>query len=192
MNLMLKQIILTGGLFATTALAQSAVTIPPPVEAPPVYRQKSWYCPGCSPNEQYVLRELQEHTKIRDKNALATILGNIKQESNFRANVCEGGARVPYPDCHRGGYGIIQWTTVGRYNGLGNFCKKYGCDPSSLEGQTRYMLNENQFRQALSTFEGGGQSISYYMNAAYWWLGWGIKGRRQSYAFDYLNKLVYS
>ena len=54
------------------------------------------------------------------------------------------------------------------------------------------MLNENQFRQALSTFEGGGQSISYYMNAAYWWLGWGIKGRRQSYAFDYLNKMVYS
>ena len=39
-------------------------------------------------------QELQEHTKITDRNALATILGNIKQESNFTANVCEGGARV--------------------------------------------------------------------------------------------------
>ena len=191
MNLMLKQIILTGGLFATTALA-SAVPVPPPVEAPPVYREKSWTCPGCSPNEKHVLRALQKYTKIRDKNAIATILGNIKQESNFHANICEGGTRVPYPDCHRGGYGIIQWTTVNRYNGLGNFCKKYGCDPSSIEGQTRYMINESQFRKALPTFEGSGQSISYYMNAAYWWLGWGVKGRRQGYAFDYLNKLVYS
>ena len=35
--------------------------------------------------------------------------------------------------CHSGGYGLIQWTSVGRYNNLGKFCKKYDCDPSSLE-----------------------------------------------------------
>ena len=187
---MLKQIILTGGLFATTALAHSAATIPPPVEAPPVYRQKSWYCPGCSPNEQYVLRELQEHTKIRDKNALATILGNIKQESNFRANVCEGGARVPYSDCHRGGYGLIQWTTENRYLGLGLFCDKYGCDPSSLEGQTRYMINEIHFQKVLPEFEGSGKTVQQYMIPAYYWLGWGIKGNREIYSYNYSKKLV--
>ena len=33
--------------------------------------------------------------------------------------------------------------------GLGLFCKKYGCDPSSLEGQTSYMINENQFQKVL-------------------------------------------
>ena len=57
------------------------------------------------------------------------------------------GARVPYGDCHRGGYNFIQWTSVNRYNNLGKFCNKYGCDPSSLEGQTRYMINENIFQK---------------------------------------------
>ena len=149
-------------------------------------------CEDCSPEEQYVLAELQEHTKITDRNALATIMGNIKQESNFRANVCEGGARIPYGDCHRGGYGLIQWTSIGRYNGLGKFCDKYECDPSSLEGQTRYMINENIFQRYLPEFEGRGRTVAQYMVPAYYWLGWGIKGNRQLYAYDYHKKLVLS
>ena len=102
---------------------------------------KTWKCPTCSPNEQYVLEQLQAKTRISDRNALATILGNIKQESKFIPNICEGGARVSYLDCTRGGYGLIQWTSVGRYNNLGKFCKKFKCDPSSLEGQTRYTVS---------------------------------------------------
>ena len=31
--------------------------------------ESSWKCPDCSPEEQYVLEELQEHTKITDRNA---------------------------------------------------------------------------------------------------------------------------
>ena len=96
---------------------------PPTVELPVI--PATWKCPDCSPAEQYVLKELQEHTKITDRNALATIMGNIKQESKFHSNICEGGARVPYSDCHRGGYGLIQWTTKNRYLGLGRFCDKY-------------------------------------------------------------------
>ena len=72
--------------------------------------EKSWKCPGCNDNEKYVLEQLQEKTRISDRNALATILGNIKSESNFHPNICEGGARVSYRDCHSGGYGLIQWT----------------------------------------------------------------------------------
>ena len=102
----------------------------------------TWKCIDCTPEEQYVLEQLQDKTRITDKNALATILGNIKQESKFYPNICEGGARVPYSDCHRGGYGLIQWTTENRYLGLGLFCDKYSCDPSSLEGQTQYMIND--------------------------------------------------
>jgi len=153
--------------------------------------EKKWVCPECNYNEKYVLQELQEHTKISDRNALATIMGNIKQESKFIPNICEGGARVPYNSCHRGGYGLIQWTTVGRYNGLGNFCKKYGCDPSSLEGQTRYMINEDIFQRYLPMFEGTGQKVSQYMVPAYYWLGWGIKGNRELYAYDYYKKIVW-
>ena len=152
--------------------------------------EKTWKLPDGTPAEQYVLSELQKHTKISDRNALATILGNIKSESNFHSNICEGGARVPYGDCHRGGYGLIQWTSINRYNNLGKFCNKYGCDPSSLEGQTRYMINENIFQRYLPMFEGGGQTVRQYMVPAYYWLGWGIKGNREIYAYEYTNKLV--
>jgi len=153
---------------------------------------KSWKCPECSKEEQYVLEQLQETTRITDRNALATILGNIKQESLFIPNVCEGGARVSYDNCHSGGYGLIQWTSIGRYNNLGKFCDKYGCDPSSLEGQTRYMINENIFQRYLPEFEGNGKTVSQYMVPAYYWLGWGIKGNREVYSYEYVKKLEYS
>jgi hypothetical protein len=149
-----------------------------------------WKCPECTPAEQYVLTELQTQTQITDKNALATLMGNIKQESKFIPNICEGGARVSYENCLSGGYGLIQWTSIGRYRGLGRFCAKYICDPSSLEGQTRWMINEPIFQRNLPVFEGSGQSISYYMKPAYRWLGWGIKGNREVYAWDYLEKIT--
>ena len=167
-------------------------TAPPPVRIPVVVYEPKWNCPSCTPEEKYVLKELQEHTKITDRNALSTIMGNIKQESNFIANVCEGGARVPYSQCTRGGYGLIQWTSLGRYNNLGKFCNKFSCDPSTLEGQTRYMINESVFQRYLPEFEGRGKSIDQYMVPAYYWLGWGIKGYRELYAHDYYKKLSLS
>ena len=167
-------------------------TAPPPMEIPVVKFEKTWKCPDCTPNEKYVLKELQAKTNISDRNALATIMGNIKSESNFHANICEGGARVPYDKCYTGGYGLIQWTSIGRYNGLGNFCRRYGCDPSSLEGQVRYMINEPQFQKVLPEFEGHGQPVHQYMVAAYYWLGWGIKGYREHYSYNYTKKLVFS
>ena len=153
---------------------------------------ESWKCPDCTPEEQYVLEKLQEKTRISDRNALATIMGNIKQESNFRANICEGGARVSYRDCTRGGYGLIQWTSLGRYNNLGKFTERYNMDPSSLEGQTSYMINESVFQRYLPEFEGNGKTVHQYMVPAYYWLGWGIKGNRELYAYDYTKKLVLS
>ena len=152
--------------------------------------ETSWKCPDCSPEEKYVLEQLQEHTKITDRNALATIMGNIKQESLFIPNICEGGARVSYRNCLSGGYGLIQWTSINRYLGLGKFCEKYGCDPSSLEGQTRYMINEPVFQRNLPEFEGGGKTVQQYMVPAYYWLGWGIKGNREIYSYNYSKKLV--
>ena len=157
--------------------------------APVKLKSPTWQCIDCTPEERYVLSELQNKTRITDRNALATILGNIKQESKFHSNICEGGARVPYSDCNRGGYGLIQWTTKNRYLGLGLFCDKYGCDPSSLEGQTRYMINEIHFQKVLSDFEGRGKTVQQYMIPAYYWLGWGIKGDREVYSYNYSKKL---
>ena len=176
----------------TTASVPIFVTSPPPVQIPVVNleKEKTWKCPECTPEEKYVLAALQEYTKISDRNALATIMGNIQQESKFIANICEGGARVSYTECKSGGFGLIQWTSIGRYKDLGNFCAKYACDPSTLEGQTRWMINEPIFQRVLPQFEGGGQSITYYMKPAYIWLGWGIKGNRENYSYNYSKKLI--
>ena len=180
------------------ACAYPAVSEPPPVDVsvdmdkavPIEVVKKTWKCVDCTTEEQYVLMKLQEGTKISDRNALATIMGNIKQESKFISNICEGGARVTYSNCHTGGYGLIQWTSVGRYTGLGAFCNKYNCDPSSLEGQVRYMINEPIFQKLLPEFEGTGRTVSQYVVPAYYWLGWGIKGNREVYAYDYTKKMV--
>jgi hypothetical protein len=182
---------LTGGI-----ASQIQPTSQPIVEStnkiePTVLVKKFWKCKECTPEEQYVLKQLQEQTLIKDPNALATLMGNIKQESKFIPNICEGGARVSYTECKVGGYGLIQWTSIGRYKGLGNFCAKYQCDPSSLEGQVRWMINEPIFQKNLPVFEGHDQSISYYMRPAYRWLGWGIKGNREVYAWNYRDKLVW-
>ena len=74
--------------------------------------------------------------------------------------------------------------------GVGKFADKYECDPSTLQCQTRYMINENIFQRYLPMFEGGGQTVSQYMVPAYYWLGWGIEGKRETYAYEYTKKLV--
>jgi len=179
-------LILLSASCATKAVEMKKEVVSIPVE-PYV---PTWKCEDCTPEEKYVLEQLQDKTRITDRNALATIMGNIKQESKFISNICEGGARVNYEDCLVGGYGLIQWTSVNRYDNLGRFCNKYDCDPSTLEGQTRYMINENIFQRYLPEFEGSGQTVHQYMVPAYYWLGWGIKGNRELYAYDYAKKLV--
>ena len=144
-------------------------------------------CVNCNANEKATLKFLQ-HRGIRGVNALATVMGNIKQESGFKTNICEGGARVPYNRCMRGGFGLIQWTTDNRYYGLGKFCRKYNCNPNSLDGQLRYMVNESQWKQLEPVLKKSGRSIEYYMNKSWYWLGWGIHGNRTRYAYNYASR----
>ena len=191
---LISQIFVAAGIagalaFTSPRSVKEIIEIPVEPFEPKVEIEKTWQCPDCTPEEQYVLAELQSRTRITDRNALATIMGNIKQESKFIPNICEGGARVSYRDCTSGGYGLIQWTSVNRYKNLGQFCRFFECDPSSLEGQTRYMINESVFQRYLPMFEGSGQTVRQYMAPAYYWLGWGIKGNRELYAYDYVKKL---
>ena len=160
-----------------------------PFEEPEeVVEEPAVSCVGCNENESETLTYLYEYG-ITDKVALATIMGNIKQESNFNANICEGGARVPYNRCYSGGYGLIQWTSINRYRGLGSFAKRFGGDPSTLSTQLRYMVEEVQWKRAVPTFKTPGLSVGSYMNAAYGWLGWGIHGNRTYYSNQYINKI---
>ena len=148
-----------------------------------------WVCKSCGSAEQITLAFLQDKAGITDKAALATILGNIQQESRFTPNICEGGARVSYHRCYSGGYGLIQWTTYGRYHGLGHHATVTGGDPSSLNTQLSYLITEREWKAALSRFQTPGQSIGYYMKGAYTWLGWGIHGNRTVYANQYYAQL---
>lgn len=153
-----------------------------PEEATPKYQ---WELVGASMQERMAMEAFQDRG-ITDRLALATLMGNIKHESLFKPDICEGGARVPYEQCHRGGFGLIQWTTVNRYNGLGEFCRKYDCNPSTTEGQLRYLFNERQWLRVEEVFKTPGQSIEWYTEeGAYPWLGWGIHGARTDYAYDY-------
>ena len=151
--------------------------------------EKVWVCEGCNDNEKQTLAFLQERG-IKDRAALATVMGNIRQESMFLTDICEGGARVPYHQCYSGGFGLIQWTSINRYRGLGSFAAKYGLSPTSLEAQLRWMVNEPQWVRFETYLKGEGQSIEYYMKHAYPWLGWGIHGARTQYSYNYYNRLT--
>lgn len=161
------------------------------VQVEPVKKEVTtrFICPTCTPNEKIVLEFFQDYG-IKDKYALATLMGNIKQESMFVPNICEGGARVPYHDCHRGGYGLIQWTTYGRYRGLGLHARQIGGNPSTLQTQLSYLVTEREWKRAEWKFKTPGKPIGFYMNGAYTWLGWGIHGARTHYSNQYVNRLT--
>ena len=172
----------------TAPETQEVATVEPQVDETPSTTEPTWKGRNFSKTEERVLEFLQERG-ITDRAALATILGNIKQESMFETTICEGGARTGYSGCHSGGFGLIQWTTQGRYDGLGIFSRNFGLDPNSLEAQLRWMVNETEWIKVQHIWETPGKSIDGYMRAAYRWLGWGIHGARTTYSHQYYNAL---
>ena len=154
----------------------------------PKPKEKRLICKGCNEHENVTLAFFQERG-IKDRNALATIMGNIKQESTFIPNICEGGSRTSWSNCG-GGYGLIQWTSANRYYGLGDFAKRYGGSPSSLHTQLRYLTTEVQWQRIVDRMKTPGKSINSYMNYADSWIGWGHHGARTSYAHDYASRLI--
>ena len=154
----------------------------------PKPKEKRLICKGCNENENVALAFFQD-IGIKDRNALATIMGNIRQESTFIPNICEGGSRTSWNNCGRG-YGLIQWTSANRYYGLGEFARRFGGSPSSLHTQLRYLRNEVQWQEIEHRMKTPGKSIDRYMNYAYSWIGWGHHGARTSYAHDYASRLI--
>jgi hypothetical protein len=127
---------------------------------------------------------------IKDKNALATIMGNIKQESGFVPNICEGGARIKYESCGSGGYGLIQWTDSSRYNGLGQHAARLGGSASSLDTQLNYLINEGDWKMIERGMKTPGRSIDSYMGLASRWIRWGHHGARTDFAYNYAKKMI--
>jgi hypothetical protein len=195
----------------TNAATLPSVFPPPPVSGPPPFsiikeeptsktatkevaptekpKEKRLICKGCNTNESRTLEFLQKRG-IADKNALSTIMGNIRQESTFIPNICEGGARVSYHQCRSGGVGILQWTNAPRYYGLGNFAARIGGDPSTLDTQLQYMLYESDWKMIENQMKTPGKSINDYMRLARKWVRWGHHGARTDFAYDYANRLI--
>ena len=151
--------------------------------------EPKWVGIGFTSVETQVLNFLQDRG-ITDKAALATILGNIKQESKFHTEICEGGSKTGYERCYSGGFGLIQWTTASRYKGLGAFAKTNGLCPNSLEAQLGWMVSEIEWKQIEYVWKTPGKSIDGYMWAAKKWLGWGVHGNRTHYSHQYYNSLT--
>ena len=191
----------------TTNTATLPLFPPPPVSVPPFAivkefetptatkevvpekpKEKRLICKGCNEHENATLAYFQDRG-IKDRNALATIMGNIRQESTFVPNICEGGSRTSWRNCY-GGYGLIQWTSANRYYGLGDFAKKFGGSPSNIHTQLRYLTNEVQWQKIEERMKTPGKSINRYMDYAYSWIGWGHHGARTSYAHEYASKLI--
>jgi len=158
------------------------------VAPPEKPKEKRLICRGCNENENATLAYFQDRG-IKDRNALATIMGNIRQESTFVPNICEGGSRTSYGNCWRG-YGLIQFTSANRYYGLGAFAKKIGGNPSTTDTQLQYITTEPQWKSIENRMRVSGKSIDRYMNYAYEWIGWGHHGARTQYAYDYAKRLV--
>jgi len=161
----------------------------PDVSLKEIDEPKRLICKGCNDNENRTLAFLQEKG-ITDKNALATIMGNIRQESTFIPNICEGGARTSYGGCYSGGYGLIQWTSSNRYQGLGQHANRKGMNPSTLDAQLSYLVTEPQWKSIEQRMQTPGKSIEQYMNAAYRWIGWGHHGGRTHFAYDYARRFT--
>jgi hypothetical protein len=117
-------------------------------------------------------------------------MGNIKQESDFVPNICEGGSRVSYQGCGSGGYGLIQWTDSARYDGLGRHAARMGASASTLDTQLNYMLNEGDWKMIEPRMKTPGKSIDQYMYYASKWIRWGHTGARTEYAYRYANRMV--
>ena len=154
-----------------------------------VITEPRWTAEGLNENETKALNFFQDYG-ITDRMALAVILGNIRQESNFHPNICEGGARINYDKCYRGGYGLVQWTTSFRYWGLGNHAKATSGNPSTIETQLSYLITEREWKEAVVRFKTPDKSLDFYMKGAYRWLGWGIFGNRGYYTQQYYDALT--
>ena len=177
----------------TTLLAacSPAVTAPIELEVEPLTTTDGTNmtsCGNCTAVEVKIIDAFKARG-ITDKAALAAVLGNIRQESRFTSNVCEGGALVPYSQCRRGGYGLIQWTTVERYEGLGRHARAMGLDPSDIDAQLSYLFTEEEWLKVEPHLQQNGFTIEHYMSHCHNWLGWGVHGARTTYAYNYLLKM---
>ena len=143
-------------------------------------------CIGCTTEETKTLKFFFKEG-VTDVYALAMIMGSIKQESRFKPDVCEGGFITSWSGCTRGGFGLIQFTSAHRYYGLGHYARSTGQRPESMQTQLEYIITEPEWQAAERIFKKPGLPMHSYDYAGKIWLGYGIKGNRLRYAWQYVT-----
>ena len=91
LNMMIKKLLSLTLLLPISAACAVEYKVEDKTITPVEVEKTSWKCPDCSPEEQYVLAELQKHTKISDRNASAR-LWEISNRSLTFIPTYEGGA----------------------------------------------------------------------------------------------------
>ena len=76
-------------------------------------------------------------------NAIAGIMGNMEAESSFDPTIVEGGGHAQEITVDgRTGYGLCQWTSADRQQGLVDYAKSNRTSTSDIKTQLDYMLME--------------------------------------------------
>ena len=100
------------------------------------------------------------------KIAAAAVMGNIENESGFRADAIEGGTGI--------GLGLCQWS-FGRRTNLENYIASKGTDSSNVDVQVEFLLGElnpSGGADGYASFQMSGVSSSAYDGNSYTYNDW--------------------
>lgn len=74
---------------------------------------------------------------------IAGLMGNLRAESNLESNIVEGGSHANEITLNGNtGYGLAQWTSLNRQQGLYDYAKSKGTSTSDLNTQLEYLWQE--------------------------------------------------
>ena len=128
-------------------------------------------------NLSYVEKEVVDlliYHGIMDNNAIAAVLGSIRQESNFD----------PFNyNSYEEAFGIFQWRLDRRRR------LEERCGNMTISCQMHYAFSESDWKSIENELKTPGESIEVYTQSMRKYLRYGIAGNRINYAYEYANIL---
>lgn len=139
---------------------------------------------GEDSNDIYIWNKLTTEYGFSNQ-AAAAIMGSMQQESSFNPTASQLGGGIESSIAQgegTNGYGLCQWTGS-RTQELVNFCNANGMDPSSIDGQIAFMVDEMSKRGSLDAFASAGD-LSAALSVMKDYEGYGEAGSRDEYAAE--------
>ena len=139
---------------------------------------------GEDSNDIYIWNKLTTEYGFSNQ-AAAAIMGSMQQESSFNPTASQLGGGIEASIAQgegTNGYGLCQWTGS-RTQELVNFCNANGMDPSSIDGQIAFMVDEMGKRGSLDSFASAGD-LTAALAVMKDYEGYGEAGSRDEYAAE--------